>query len=117
MVKLQYLPLVAVLRSASLLRIAVCQIAPLPALLVPAPKERLFLFDTLVTLLIHFIMSVLDVCQQVGHMFCAKSSKRDAMALLPYAFLKLAIRKSLRIIAFCLLVRLAMMFIFSSSVR
>ena len=42
MVKLQYLPLVAVLRSASLLRIAVCQIAPLPALLVPAPKERLF---------------------------------------------------------------------------
>lgn len=42
MVKLQYLPLVAVLRSASLLRIAVYQIAPLPALLVPALKERLF---------------------------------------------------------------------------
>lgn len=38
MVKLQFLPLVAVLRFAPLLRVAVCQIAPLPALPVPAPK-------------------------------------------------------------------------------
>ena len=51
--------------------------------------------------------------EPILYFFVADVYKRQ----LPYAFLKLAIRKSLRIIAFCLLVRLAMMFIFSSSVR
>lgn len=90
MVKLQYFPLVAVLRSASLLRIAVCQIAQLPALLVPAPKERLFLFDTLVTLLIHFIMSVLDVCQQVGHMFLCEVKQEGCNGIVAVCVLEIS---------------------------
>ena len=117
MVKLQYLPLCGCSWSASLLLIAVCQIAPLPVLLVPAPKERLFSLryvgDASYTSLCPFLMSAnrSDV-----YVFQCEVKQRDAMALLPYAFLKLAIENPLRIIAFCLLVRLAMMFIFSSSV-
>lgn len=80
-----FLPLAV--RSVLPLRVAVHRVVPLPAWLVPA--KRLSFLDALVSLFVHFIISVLDIGKFFGHMLLSEVKQQGGCGVVTECVLEI----------------------------